>query len=205
MKFALGGALVVLFIAGLVALAGAPRAKVRATSAPLHSLSPQATVVEVIIDYIKIPYEQIIDNSDAIFVGRVLSISQTQWNQDSGEYWEGGLPVHFVELEVLQRVVDTIGLTQTVTLTELDYSPLDERVNSYYYLEPGHRALFYIVQEELAWRGGLRTALRLTSIPADSFVIVGDDRYPARPTEEAARLSQLMADVAERRATLVQP
>lgn len=88
-----------------------------------------------------------------------------------------------------------------MTPTELDYSRLDGR----YDLEPGHRALLYAVQAELAWRGSPRTALRLTSIPADSFVIVGDDRYPTRPTEEAARLSQLMADVAERRATLVQP
>jgi hypothetical protein len=204
LKFARCGALVALFVVGLAALIITPRAQhVPATSTP--SPTPQATVVEVIIDYGKIPYEQIIDNSDAIFVGRVLSISHTQWNQDQGEYWDGGLPVHFVELEVLQRLVDTIGLTQTVTLTQLDYSPLDERVNSYYYLEPGHRALFYIVQSELAWRGGLRTALRLTSIPRDSFVILGDDRYPARPTEEAARLERLIQDIAERRETLVQP
>jgi len=87
-----------------------------------------------------------------------------------------------------------------VTPTELDYSRLDGR----YDLEPGHRALLYAVQAELAWRGGLRTALRLTSIPADSFVIVGDDRYLARPTEEAARLERLIKQIAERRVTLVQ-
>jgi hypothetical protein len=166
--------------------------------------TPSAQVmVRVFVDYVRVPHEQVIDESDAIFVGQVIRISPTQWNQDNGEYWKGGLPVHFIEVERLQTVVDTIGLDQKVTLTELSYSPLDDYAD--YFLEAGQRALFYIVQVEIAWRSGLKTALRLTSYPPDSFVILGDDRYPVRPTDEAARLKKLIQEIAERRETLIQP
>lgn len=52
-----------------------------------------------------------IDKADAIFVGKVLVISPTFYNKDSGEYWYDehtgvGLQLHSIELEVLRSIVD---------------------------------------------------------------------------------------------------
>jgi hypothetical protein len=171
-----------------------------AASAP--SPPPEVTVV-VQCSYLRISRHEVIDHSQVIFVGRVASISHTQWNQDSGAYWEGGLPLHFIEVEVLQPIVDTLGIGQKVTLTQLCYSPLDQ--GAIYRLEAGQRAVFFAAQADIAWRGGRRSALRLTGYPPDSFIIVGDDRYPLSPTAEAARLEPILQEIAKRRETLAQP
>ncbi len=148
-------------------------------------------------------YEQIIDDSDAIFLAQVLAVSGTSSNQDNGRYWDGGLPVYTIELQILRSVVDTLALPEHVTVTQVAYSPL-ERGNTG---TPavGQRAVFFIVQTDIAWRDGLRTVLRTTNTDGDSIIVVGDDRASAQPNDEAARLEQIVQDIAERREILPQP
>lgn len=159
--------------------------------------------VAIILDYGVIPYEQIIDTSEAIFLGQVLAVSGTSWNQDSSKYWEGGLPVHTIDVQVLQPIVDTLELPEQVTITQVGYSPLEGR--GVYSVAVGQRAVFFVVQTHIAWRDRLVPVLRLTGDPADSVIIVGDERYAAQPTDAAARLNEIVQDIAERREVLPQP
>ena len=157
----------------------------------------------VILDYELMPYEQIIDNSDAIFVGRILSVSCTSWNQDSGNYWDGGLPVYTMEVQLLQPIVDTLGLSEQVTITQVGYSPLDtERANA---LVVGQQAVVFVVETDIAWRDGLRRVLRTTNADTDSVIAIGDNSDPAQIDDEAVRLEGIIQGIAERRDTLLPP
>jgi hypothetical protein len=146
------------------------------------------------------PYEQIITNSDAIFVGRVLEVSPTSWNQDSGDYWRGGLPVYSFDVEVLQVIVDTLSLPDEVTITQVAYSPHDGGKTQ---PAAGQRAVFFIVATAIAWEDGTRPVLRTTNTDTDSILVLGDDSLPAQPAEEAARLDEIIRDIAEHRDDLL--
>jgi hypothetical protein len=176
-------------------LAACVVAEPAATPSPTPVPDTQQEVVHVILDYASVPYEQIIDDSEAIFLGQVVDISPTNWNQDSGEYWHGGLPVHTIEARVLQRIVDSIELADEVTVTQVGYSPLE----GHYSLAAGQRAVFFIVRREIAWRTGLLPVLRTTNTPWDSIIVVGDARYPDQTNGEAARLDKVLQDIAARR------
>ncbi len=159
--------------------------------------------VEVILDYGVMPYEQIIDDSDAIFLGQILSVSATGWNQDSGTYWDGGLPVYTIDVQVLRPIVDTLNLPEKISVTQVSYSPLEDGPDR----SPaaGQRALFFVVQTSIAWREGPQRVLRTTNTDTDSILVVGDDRNPAEPNDEAARLDSIIQDVAERREIVPPP
>jgi hypothetical protein len=186
-------------------------AAITAACAIAPSPNPTATPtyaveVAVILDYGIMPYEQIIDASDAIFLAQILSVSSTSWNQDNGRYWDGGLPVYTMELQVLRRIVDRVGLHEHVTVTQVGYSPLEHGSSGI--PAAGQRAVFFVVEREIAWReGGLRAVLRTTNTDSDSVIIVGDDRYAstAQPIDEAATLNKIVQDIAERREILPQP
>ena len=161
--------------------------------------TPQV-VVEVMLDYMAMPYEQIIADSGAIFVGQVLEVSPTSWNQDSGEYWRGGLPVYTIEVKVLQMLVDNLALPDEVTVTQVAYSPHDGGKT-----QPvaGQRAVFFVVPRAIAWRDGVRPVLRTTNTDTDSIIVIGDENLPAQPTEEAARLDEIIRDIAAHRDDLL--
>jgi hypothetical protein len=153
--------------------------------------------VEVILDYGMMSYEQIIDDSDAIFLGQILSVSETSWNQDNGSYWDGGLPIYTIDVRVLRPIVDTLGLPEQVTVTQVGYSPLEYGPASA--LAAEQRAVFFVIQTNVAWRDGLLSVRRTTNTDTDSILVVGDDRYPGQPNDEAARLNEIVQDIAERR------
>jgi hypothetical protein len=71
------------------------------------------------------PYDQVINGSSVIFVGDVLAISPTRANQDSGHYWGGALPVYTIDVEVLRVIVDDLTLPNQLTITQVDFSPLE--------------------------------------------------------------------------------
>ncbi|GAB4578771.1 MAG: hypothetical protein Fur0022_15080 [Anaerolineales bacterium] len=132
--------------------------------------------------YITLDRAEMITNADVILVGEVKSISPTQWNQDSGEYWEdvyegvtdvgeklntsfSAWPVHFIQLSVQERIVDEIGVGKELTLTVLGKSPLigtgseqadgitvEGEAGTPGTLKVGDRIIVFVVQTELAWR-----------------------------------------------------
>jgi hypothetical protein len=168
--------------------------------------------------YATFTHDEMIDQSDVIFLGEVVNISSTKWNQDSGAPWsdknEGlGLPLHSIDLEVLQPIVDTLGLGKHVTLTVVGTSPLDGGQVDYD-LKAGEQAIIFAVQRELAWRGGTRSVLRLVNAPQFSYFKLEDNGLYAGLSYERAgqavqhqslSIAQLIQQIAQRRATLIQP
>jgi hypothetical protein len=145
-----------------------------------------------------------IDQAAIVFVGKVTSISPTQWNQDSGEAWADGLLLHYIELEVLEPIVDSIGLDKRVTITVLGNSPLDGQAD--HALKEGDQAVVFARQTELAWRNGRRSIFQLLGVPSDAHFILRDDGlYHGRWNEEPVSFEQLLNRIAQRRETLVQP
>ncbi|MCB9418958.1 MAG: hypothetical protein H6667_04100 [Ardenticatenaceae bacterium] len=155
------------------------------------------------------PREEMIKTADAIFAGRVTDISSTQYNQDSGEYWEqtteeGGLetthtaqPVFTIELTVDEILVDEVGLGETAVLTQVGDSPLDG--NNDWSIQIGDDIIAFVVQRETAWwdgqpvraipyedgfsfEVGRRDVLRFANAPHDTYLLrQADGRYASLP------------------------
>lgn len=232
------GALIVGLTAGLVLVVLEPRSRGQGESTVGQSinLSPGTTrsqgqeksttppniIIEQESSYMSLTREEMIDQAAVIFVGKVVNISPTRWNQDSGEPWYdeatgSGLQLHYIELEVLQPIVDTIGLDKRVTITALGASPVDGQADKEgdevitqsgpdHDLKVGNEAVIFAIQTDLAWRDGTRPILELMGVPRDAHFIRGDDgQYHGRPNEKPVSLEELINRVAQRRETLVQP
>lgn len=184
--------------------------------------STSSITIEQEYSYFSLTREEMIDQAGVIFLGKVVNISSTQWNQDSGEPWYdeatgAGLQLHSIEFEVLQPIVDTVGLDKKVTITALGISPLDNQANKEgnevmtqggpdHNLKVGDEAVIFAVKTDLAWRDGTRPILELIGDPMDAHFIRGDDGlYHGRPNEKPVSLKELITQIAQRRQTLVQP
>lgn len=136
--------------------------------------------IRVESSYVLLPRDEMIKMADAIFAGQIVDISPTQFNQDSGEYWEttaeegpglgttfSAWPVYFVELAVERPFVDKIGLGNTAVLTLLGNSPADaaDPVNSRgeavqagggsdWTFQVGDEIIAFVNQTEIAWWDG---------------------------------------------------
>jgi hypothetical protein len=175
--------------------------------------TPQKVTVVQSASYIEVTREDMIASADAIFLGRVVAISPTRWNQDSGEEWnddaiggDSGIQIHTIEVEILQPVVDTIGLGKQVTITALGVSPVDGIAD--HNLKDGVRAVFFIVQTELAWRGKTtRPIFEFIGAPTESYYLLGSDGlyYDGRPDAQALSFEDIVKIVAQRRTDLIQP
>lgn len=140
-------------------------------------------------EYVLATREEIIDIADIILVGKIISISSTQWNQDNGEYWEEvttegefetshtALPIYYLEVEVTQLIADNIGLEGKIaTFTAVGKSPIDDEItneNSVQIigsaannLQVGDTLIIFSRQTELAWHDE-NTPVTLVK-PADS-------------------------------------
>ncbi|GAB4582105.1 MAG: hypothetical protein Fur0022_48600 [Anaerolineales bacterium] len=168
--------------------------------------------------------EELIDRSEAIFVGKVLAISPTFWNQDSGEYWyeDGvGLQLHTIELEVLQPIVNTIGIEKLVKIYVLGPSPVDggmalendttvQQGGAEYELTVGDQVIFFASRRDIAWRGGGTQQLLMSYPPLDLFIQLPDGMYndpwdQDQEVTKAISFEALLGEIAARRETLVQP
>ena len=182
----------------------------------------QREVVEQHASYVLYTREEMIDSADVIVVGKVISISPTRWNQDSGEQWDSieeeplifdpnnppptALQLHTVELEVVQPIADTVGLDKQITITVLGKSPLDGHAD--HSLKVGDQAIIFAVQTDLVWRNekGTKQIFELVGVPSDAHFIVGDDGlYHGRPDENPFLLAEVINRVAQRRPILVEP
>lgn len=159
--------------------------------------------------YAVLTREEMIDQSDVIFLGKVMDISPTRWNRDDGDQWQDeatgfGLQLHSVEFEVIKPIVDELGLGPQATITILGSSPLDGFAD--HSLKAGDEAVIFAVQRELAWQGGSKTILRLTNAPMNSnFILKEDGLYSAEPDSPPVAWKELLQEITLRRKTLIQP
>jgi hypothetical protein len=135
--------------------------------------------------YPEIPEKDLGQLADVILEGRVLSISPTQWNQDSGEYWERGsndpvgpLQVHFITVEVLSIISDRtrrIQASDRIQIAQWGSSPADSEYADHA-LRSGDHILAYLVEDALSWRGGPKTiGLFFAAFPYDAYYQIGED------------------------------
>lgn len=106
-----------------------------------------------------------IAESDLIVLGTIADISGSCFNQESGEYFDNGLPYFEIRLNVEEFVQNKLGLeAQELVFTQVGYSLLDDTVPSPYSV--GDQVLLLVVDRELAWQNdGTKPILR----PFDDF------------------------------------
>lgn len=151
---------------------------VGATAVP-PTTTPEIRVITE-FSYALEPRTEMIKSADAIFAGQIIDISPTQYNQDSGEYWEQttvegpgletthtALPIFTIELTVDTVWVDEVGLGETAVLTQVGYKPIDvidpvlsagetaqPEISSDWQLQIGDEIIAFVVQREIAWWDG---------------------------------------------------
>jgi len=157
-----------------------------------------------------------IDQADIIFLGKVISVSPTRWNQDSGEMWvqtdpgnvdNTPLQLHYVELEVLRPIAARIGLDQRVNIIVVGSNPLDEYADpNVHGLREGVQAVTFVRQTQLTWREGRPTVLMFMGCPSDAHYILADDGlYHGRWNEQPVSLEELLKRIAQQREIVAQP
>ena len=110
--------------------------------------------VKVEVSYAEYPVETMIMEADLIFLGQIIEVGETRWNQENGEYWDEGLPYHNVTLAVIQPLVG--DLTDEISLTVIGNSPLDSSqeaiLQSNNSLEKGDEIIVFARETEFTWR-----------------------------------------------------
>lgn len=174
--------------------------------APMKSQEEESINIEVEFLYEKLSFSQRIRRSDAIFTGLITHVSETQWNQDSGEYWEDysadgttlytALPVHFVELSLVESIDSKVQVGRNVRLTILGNSPVDSPKPEHK-LQVGNEVIVFARQTEIVWRDGVRSVLELMSVPRESYLLRREDgRYAF--SNPAAMSPLTLEDLTER-------
>jgi hypothetical protein len=112
--------------------------------------------------------ERMFKEANVIVAGKVLSISETKWNQDSGEYWEetfqhngsetivGALPYYEITMSVDNLLADSLGVKNgQLTITTIGISPVDDQEEaSPFHPKSGDEIVAFVRQGEIGWRGG---------------------------------------------------
>ncbi len=153
--------------------------------------------------YEALPSEEMVKNADAILMGRVTSIGQTKWNQDSGDYWEAtlkddlgdttvvALPYFEVTLSSEHIIADPRGMATpetVVTLLGASHAS-DEVVDEELGLKVGDTVIAFLRQGEIAWWGGkivydkgtgmisygMKPVLQLMGVPNQSYMLQNVD------------------------------
>ena len=152
------------------------------TNPPIDRAEPTPTTstIEQSLSYISLTEEDEVKTSGAIFKGKVVSISPTFWNQDSGKAWDSensgiaALRLHTIEVQIEQKWIDTLGLGDMVTVTGWGVSPLEEY--SDYKLAVGDEVVVFLKQAKIAWRGGgTKEVLTYTASPYQSLYMLNKD------------------------------
>ncbi|GAB4579156.1 MAG: hypothetical protein Fur0022_18940 [Anaerolineales bacterium] len=156
--------------------------------------------------YGEISLEQMYQEADFIFVGKIIQISSTQWNQDNGEYWndetttgETALQVHTIEVEPIQSIVDNLGQEGTVKITILGSSPMDGS-HADHDLKVGMQVMFFTQEREIAWRGGMKMIVGLMGAPSYSYFTLGEDGlYHGALLTQPISLQEVMEQISDLR------
>ncbi len=215
------GALLVGLVAGLALVFFEIRGEKGVRLAPQSQDTSGVVVINA--SYVAISREERIAQADVILVGRVASISPTRFNQDSGEYWEDTnsprtiCPIHQIEITVIQTIVDTLGVGDTVVVTVWGNSPLEQPLGSAagiilagspdHNLEVGEQVIAFLGQRNIAWRDGTRPVLMFMGFPAESYLVLRSDGlyHDDWLDKEPVSLEALITQVAQKRTVLTQP
>lgn len=201
-------------IVGVLTLASPKLWSDSSVSGTQSNLSPQPAPMEVI--YVELRYDEMVSRADVIFVGRVSSISKTQWNQDSGEIWYDGpntqpgpdesspLQLHYIDFDVVEPIIDTVGLGKTVRVMVLGTSPFDGEAD--HDLKMGDQVIVFTRSTELTWREGKKPIIQLMGPPVNSYLKqeVGGS-YSGRLWSQATSLDEMIRQIKDIRNTPVQP
>jgi hypothetical protein len=168
--------------------------------------------IEVETTYVNLSLDQLIDGADAIFLGHVVAISPTQWNQDNGEYWEEtlrdtegletirtALPIYRIEMNVIQPLVDGIGLEEQVILTVVGMA--EEMNESTGGLQVGDTVVAFAQQTEIAWHNGTKSIVQLMGVPTESYLRKDVDGlyHTAKVNEHPVSLENIISRIAQKR------
>lgn len=129
--------------------------------------------VEQHASYAALPYEELVNTSDVIFVGKLIEISPSKWNQDSGEYWgEEALQYHTLRFEVSSFIVDKIESARHTTIEITILGPSALEGNRDYDLRLGDDVLVFAGKTDFAWReGGTKSVISLKTAPSLSLFV----------------------------------
>jgi hypothetical protein len=174
---------------------------------------------EVEASYEYVPYERMLRESDSIIVAQVESISNTRWNQDSGEYWEQTLvhdgnetivtahPYYEIGLSVQEVLADVDGaVDDQISIVVIGASPLDyEEDGNGTELSIGDNIVSFNTRREIGWRNqpitydddekrmeiGRKLVHTFTGSPDTSYLIRGEDGlyYDSSSIEEFGPIS----------------
>jgi hypothetical protein len=160
------------------------------------------------------PEEQI-ELADVIIKGTIKEISQTQWNQDSGEYWEEvvkgddfeyiqtALPFYTISIKTENTLLADQEMGEEVAITVVGTSPLDNGEGDF---SIGDRVVVLAVHSELAWRDGERSILKFLSAPEASLYEQGEDGlYRINHDKKGVSFEDLIAQIAQKRPDIIQP
>lgn len=135
--------------------------------------------VEQHTSYGALSYEQLINNADVVFVGKLQNVSVSKWNQDSGEYWMDDesttavVQYHTLTFDVSQFIINKTKSPdlKSIEITVLGPSPLDE--NADYSLSIGDNLVVFARETELAWKEGnhRKPILEIETAPEFAFFI----------------------------------
>lgn len=164
-----------------------------ACSANTNKPHEEAASVQFEFTYTDVSFEERMQQAQVVLAGKVLSISPTKWNQDSGDYWEeeidgtlySALPYYEIEVSTEQLLSPSEGIGQSMIITVLGTAPnKNEAVEadglavigeSPLPLAIGDQVVVFARQTDLAWRDGSRAVWYFMGDPAQSFMTMGED------------------------------
>ena len=140
--------------------------------------------VEQHASYGVLPYEQLINRADVVFSGKLLNVSPSKWNQDSGKYWSDEsalrtatpLQFHTLQFAVSEFIIDKIGAKsqETIEVVIIGPSPLDG--NADYSLSTGDYVVVFAGKTEMIWQGGqMRPIIEVLTAPEFAFFVQSSD------------------------------
>lgn len=140
--------------------------------------------IEQNASYLSLTYEKQIKSADIVFVGKLIEISPSRWNQDNGEYWEKtsaeqppSLQYHTLKFDISEFIIDKIQQRSQSSLevTVLGASPLDG--NADYSLAIGDNVIVFAKRTELAWKEGnhRKPIMEIVTAPEFAFLVQSND------------------------------
>lgn len=162
--------------------------------------------------YEYVPFETMVKDADAVVAGEVLTIGETRWNQDNGEYWEqifqydgyetivSALPYYEITMSIDRLIADSLGIkSNQLVITVIGTSPRDaEDLASSMHPKDGDEIVAFVRQGEIGWfrgeitydkeNGSLETGRKATMLfmggPDNSHLLRNQNGLYYRPSAE---------------------
>lgn len=162
--------------------------------------------------YTDMTFDERIAQANSAIAGKVLQISPTLWNQDSGQYWESdqttALPYFTIEIAVDRVIFADEPLKETLTVTVIGQSPVgsldadnDIQAEQSVNLQVGDEVVVLAQKTEMAWRDGSRPIWQLMGLPSESYLQKGADGLFYLAGVVQGSLEQVIEQVATKRAS----